>query len=125
VAGRGGRSQQLLGVEIMVGIAGRFAAEGWSTVLLETFRMRPRGSTAAACRRRDDNRPPAAAWPEVMRRFRERERREGRRRLTDEEIRLVYDGQVALRQFDRSLDTTSASPEAAAAELMGIWFGER
>ena len=122
-----GHSQQLLGAEIMVGIAGRFAAQGWSTVLLETLS----DETAGLYRRGLSEAGTTIvrllpAWSEVMRRFRERERREGRRRLTDEEIRLVYDGQVALREFDVSLDTTAASPEAAAAELMGIWSrGER
>ncbi len=124
--GEEGHSQQLLGAEILVGIAARFAAQGWSTVLLETLS----DETAAVYRRglaEEGTRIVRLlpAWPEVMRRFRERERKEGRRRLTDEEIRLVYDGQVALREFDGSLDTTASSPEAAAAELMGIWFGER
>ena len=122
--GEEGHSQQILSAEIMVGIAARFALQGWSTVLLETL-----SDETAGLYRQGLAGPGTTivrllpAWAEVMRRFRERERREGRRRMTDEEIRLVYDGQVALRTFDLSIDTSAASPEAAAGELMGMWFG--
>lgn len=112
--GAEGRAQQLLGVQLVCGIARGFAADGWEVVILDVLS----DETLALYRQLLGDSPLAIVqllpdWSELRRRFEERGPC-----LTAEELAEVYLGQLAFAGYDLRLDNTALSP-AQVVERIG------
>jgi len=116
--GNAGRQQQDLSVEMVCALALGFARAGHETVVLDVVT----DASAAAYRRllAPFGVRIAQLLPDrstVVARAHARAVREGRSRLTPDELESVYRQQAAFDRADVRLDTARLSPEAVAAAL--------
>lgn len=116
--GEAGRRQNILGLEHACMLARSFVANGYDCIILDVLS----DETAMLYRQQLADLKLnlvhlLPTWDEIL-------RRNGTRppRLTNDELRMVHEGQMALSVFDVRIDNTDLSPEMAATkvlELMG------
>lgn len=114
--GEAGRLQNVLGVEHACMLAKSFLANGYDCIILDVLT----DETAILYRERLAGNEPLLVhllptWEEIV-------RRNGTRppRLTIDELRMVYEGQVALTVYDERIDTTTMSPLATAERVLAL-----
>ncbi|MDP9314912.1 MAG: hypothetical protein M3R24_29260 [Chloroflexota bacterium] len=115
--GQEGRQQHLLGVDLVSQLAHGFAMAGWDVIILDVLtdeithqyrtRLAPFTCTIVQL---------LPTFAEVKRRFDERGPV-----LTDAELVMVYEQQVAYAQYDYRLDNTVLSPAQVAMQIMSLW----
>lgn len=117
--GEAGRRQNLLGLEHACALARSFLANGYDCLILDVLS----DETATAYREGLADLGPRLVhllptWEEIV-------RRNGTRppRLTDEHLRMVYEGQERLSVFDERIDTTDLAPEDVADRIVGMMGG--
>lgn len=114
--GDAGRRQNILGLEHACMLANSFITNGYDCIILDVLN----DATATLYRERLVGHDPVLihllpAWEEIVRRNRTRPPR-----LTDDELRMVYEGQVALTVFDERIDTTDMTPEQTADRILAL-----
>lgn len=114
--GESGRRQNILGLEHASMLAGSFVANGYDCLILDVLN----DETATLYRERLASHDPVLvhllpSWPEIVRRNATRPPR-----LTDDELRQVYEGQARLSVYDVRLDTTMMSPDEVASRVVAL-----
>ena len=108
-----GKHQQLLGVSNACLLTKEFIKNDFSVIILDVLSY----ETAKFYKDNLNEFEPKLVlllptWEEIVRRNKTRERR-----LTDEELEMVYKQQVDLKIFDEKIDNTNLSPEEVANKL--------
>lgn len=114
--GEAGRRQNILGVEHACMLAKSFLANDYDCIILDVLN----DETATIYRALLADHGPVLvhllpSWDEILRR-----NATSPPRLTDAELRMVYDGQVALSVYDERIDTTAMSPVETAARVLAL-----
>ena len=111
--GEEGKHQKLLGVSNACLLTKEFKKNDFSVIILDVLS----DETAKFYKDNLNEFEPKLVlllptWEEIVRRNKIRERR-----LTDEELEMVYKQQVDLKIFDEKIDNTNLSPEEVANKL--------
>lgn len=111
--GEEGKHQQLLGVSNTCLLAKEFVKHDFSIVILEVLS----DETARLYKENLAEHEPKLilllpSWGEIIRRNKTREKR-----LTDEELKMVYEQQTELKTYDQKIDNTKLSAEEVANKL--------
>lgn len=117
--GEAGRRQNILGLEHACTLARSFVANGYDCIILDVL-----GNETARLYKEllADLEPTLVhllpTWEEIV-------RRNGTRppRLTDDELRMVYEGQAALSVYDVRIDNTDLSPEEVVERVLEVMAG--
>ena len=114
--GEEGKYQQLLGVSNACLLAKEFIKNGFSVIILDVLS----DETAKLYKDNLNEFKPKLVlllptWEEIVRRNKTRERR-----LTDDELEMVYKQQADLKTFDEKIDNTNLSPEEVAEKIQII-----
>jgi len=114
--GEEGKHQQLLGVSNACLLAKEFIKNGFSVIILDVLS----DETAKLYKDNLNEFKPKLVlllptWEEIVRRNKTRERR-----LTDDELEMVYKQQADLKTFDEKIDNTNLSPEEVAEKIQII-----
>jgi adenylylsulfate kinase-like enzyme len=114
--GEEGKSQQMLGVRQVCNLAESFARAGWEVIILDVLSS----ETAQLYRSLLENAYPTVvqllpAFDELKRRFYERGAR-----LTDDELKMVYEEQSSLVGYDLRIDNTDIVPEKIAEMIASL-----
>ena len=116
--GEQGYAQQLTGVRMVSSLATQFQKAGWHTVILDVLW---RDSPSLYRELLGDQLTIVSLLPtfdEIVRRSSERESREGHRRLTAAELRLVWDEHASAANYDLRIDNTNIAAVDVAEEIL-------
>ena len=116
--GEAGRQDQLLGVEMVCGLADRFAQAEWDVVVLDVV------MSHSAPRYRELLVEHNPVLVQLLPQFAENRRRflERGRVLTDDEFLWVYEHQIAFTEYDWRIDNINLSPEHVSEQLnQKVW----
>jgi chloramphenicol 3-O-phosphotransferase len=114
--GEAGHRQNVLGLEHACILAKSFLMNGYDCLILDVLS----DETAGLYRELLKEYNPQLIH--LLPSFEEIVRRNGTRppRLTDEDLKMVYDGQRQLRAFDTQIDNTHLSPEEVADAVLQL-----
>jgi len=111
--GKEGHKQQLLGVSNACLLAKEFLANGFSVIILDVLSDQTTKIYKADLVKFEPRIVLLLpSWEEIVRRNKGRERR-----LTDEELKMVYRQQQELKIFDEKIDNSNLSPDEVADKL--------
>lgn len=118
--GEEGHRQQLLGVSNACLLAKEFLKNGFSVIILDVLF----DETAKLYKGNLNEFEPKLvlilpSWGEIVRRNKTRERK-----LTDNELKMVYEQQTELKTYDQKIDNTKLSAEEVAEKLVEYLNGE-
>lgn len=114
--GEAGRRQNILGLEHACMLAKSFVANGYDCLILDVLN----DETATLYRELLAGHDPVLVhllptWEEIVWRNETRPPR-----LTDAELRMVYEGQERLSVYDVRIDTTDMTPEETAEHVLAL-----
>lgn len=114
--GEAGYRQNVLGLEHACMLARSFLANDYDCIILDVLD----DETAGLYKEKLNEFNPQLIH--LLPSFDEIVRRNGTRprRLTDNELQMVYEGQVQLGVYDHRIDNSDLSPEEAAAEVLRL-----
>ncbi|HEY5477685.1 MAG TPA: hypothetical protein VIK11_13330 [Tepidiformaceae bacterium] len=113
-----GYAQQLMGVRMVSSLASQFQTMGWHTVILDVLWCESPVLYRELLGDRLTIVSLLPAFEETVRRSGEREAREGYRRLTAAELRLVYDEHASVSDYDLRIDNTNIPAVEVAEEIL-------
>ncbi len=114
--GDAGHRQNVLGVDHACMLASSLLANGYDCIILDVLS----DETASLYKERLSHHDPVIVqllptYDEILRRNRTRPPR-----LTDEELEMVYQGQLEFSMFDERIDNTGLSPQEAADRILAM-----
>lgn len=114
--GEAGHRQNMLGLKHACMLAKSFLTNDYDCLILDVLSDETAGSY------RDFLKEYNPQLIHLLPSFEEIVRRNGTRppRLTDEELKMVYEGQAQLRVFDTQIDNTHLSPDEAADAVLQL-----
>lgn len=114
--GEAGRRQNVLGLEHACMLAKSFLTNDYDCIILDVLN----DETADLYKEKLKEFDPQLI--QLLPSFDEILRRNGTRprRLTDDELQMVYDGQVQLNIYDNRIDNSNLSPEEVASQVLQL-----